>query len=231
MVDRIKIKGREFFNSLPLVNGEWYFEDADVAFTEDMIYLMGKEWKVGGMTEDGLPIVDGWTIPLQCIEGIIADKPKNPSHNALDRQVGGSHYKKGGMQPFELFERVEMKFGFSNVLKYGFRHKDKNKKMDMEKVFHYIELIEDMYGDIVSTNPSCWYNDTNANRALFSKFIATNPQLDYNQICMILAVREMDIDMLKKFAVKEMEECYGGHESEGKSQGRAEEEADKDAGR
>ncbi|EDL8063757.1 hypothetical protein CTA21_16530 [Salmonella enterica] len=59
----------------------------------------------------------------------------------LAGQVGGTHYK-GGMQPLEFFNlNPQLDWQQSNIIKYAYRHKDKNGMMDLLKVIHYA-LIE-----------------------------------------------------------------------------------------
>ncbi|ENQ1546042.1 DUF3310 domain-containing protein [Salmonella enterica] len=59
----------------------------------------------------------------------------------LAGQVGGTHYK-GGMQPLEYFHlNPQLDWQQANMIKYAFRHKDKNGAMDLLKVIHYA-LIE-----------------------------------------------------------------------------------------
>jgi Protein of unknwon function (DUF3310) len=61
--------------------------------------------------------------------------------NALDKQVGGEHYKHFAIQPVEFIEKNELGFCVGNVIKYVCRHKAKNGSEDLEKAKHYIELL------------------------------------------------------------------------------------------
>lgn len=62
---------------------------------------------------------------------------------ANDRQVGGDHYKKKRIQPWEVIEANEMGFWDGNALKYTMRYKDKGGVDDLRKAIHYLEkLIE-----------------------------------------------------------------------------------------
>lgn len=60
---------------------------------------------------------------------------------ANERQVGGSHYSKYAIQPVDFIMKNDIPFAEGNVIKYTVRHKDKNKKQDIFKALHYIELI------------------------------------------------------------------------------------------
>lgn len=61
--------------------------------------------------------------------------------NPLDVQVGGQHYKKYKIQPVELYNKFNLGFGESNLIKYSMRHQDKNGLQDLDKVDHYCDLM------------------------------------------------------------------------------------------
>lgn len=61
--------------------------------------------------------------------------------SALDKQVGGSHYKVGAIQPIEYIEDNDLGYHEGNVIKYITRWRDKNGIQDLEKAIHYIELL------------------------------------------------------------------------------------------
>jgi len=68
--------------------------------------------------------------------------------NALDKQVGGGHYKDLVIQPIEYTHRNNLNFCQGNIVKYATRYKSKNGKEDLEKVIHYAELLIELeYGD------------------------------------------------------------------------------------
>ena len=60
---------------------------------------------------------------------------------ALDKQVGGSHYKDMPIQPIEFCQRNNLNCCESNIIKYVCRHKNKGEAADIEKVIHYAELL------------------------------------------------------------------------------------------
>lgn len=67
--------------------------------------------------------------------------------NALDRQVGGSHYKDLKIQPIEFIHANNIPFCEANAIKYLCRHRNKNGKQDLEKAKHYIDLLIELeYG-------------------------------------------------------------------------------------
>lgn len=63
--------------------------------------------------------------------------------HANEVQIGGDHYKKKGLQPWDVI--IEWKMGFldGNALKYLARYPDKGGVEDLQKTRHYIDkLIE-----------------------------------------------------------------------------------------
>lgn len=70
--------------------------------------------------------------------------------SALDTMVGGSHYQaEGGIQPIEFYHaNPQLDFQQCNMIKYAYRHKDKNGLQDLLKVIHYALLEAEFdYGD------------------------------------------------------------------------------------
>ena len=60
--------------------------------------------------------------------------------SALNRQVGGNHYKGFAYQPVEFICKMGCNFIQGNIIKYVTRYKMKNGKQDLEKVMHYAGL-------------------------------------------------------------------------------------------
>lgn len=58
------------------------------------------------------------------------------------KQVGGDHYNKNSIQPWDIIDSWELNFYEGNILKYLLRRKN-NRVEDLEKLIHYAEkLIE-----------------------------------------------------------------------------------------
>ena len=57
-----------------------------------------------------------------------------------DKQIGGSHYKKFKIQPYEFISKNDLSFFKGNVIKYVCRYLHKNKIEDLEKIKHYCDL-------------------------------------------------------------------------------------------
>lgn len=67
---------------------------------------------------------------------------------AIDKQVGGDHYKDMVIQPVVFCQANNLNACESNIVKYACRHKQKGRKKDLEKVIHYAQmLIELEYGE------------------------------------------------------------------------------------
>ncbi len=66
---------------------------------------------------------------------------------ALDKQIGGAHYKQFTIQPTEFLSANEHLLGWreSNAIKYACRHKFKNGKQDILKAIHYLEMVLEEY--------------------------------------------------------------------------------------
>ena len=60
---------------------------------------------------------------------------------ALDKQVGGDHYKYLAIQPAEYNQRNRLPYCEANVVKYVTRHRSAKGREDIEKAIHYLELI------------------------------------------------------------------------------------------
>jgi hypothetical protein len=57
------------------------------------------------------------------------------------KQVGGDHYEKMAIQPWEVIERGDLDFWEGNVIKYVMRHRAKNGLEDLEKARHYLDYL------------------------------------------------------------------------------------------
>ena len=76
------------------------------------------------------------------------EQVKRVDKEALDKQVGGSHYKDCEIQPVEYIYANQLDFLEGNVIKYITRHRTKGDgEKDIRKVIHYAEMILEMvYG-------------------------------------------------------------------------------------
>jgi hypothetical protein len=100
------------------------------------------------------PVTAGMTIPKALSKAAIKydevlhaynKLSKNgPSPEAFKSQVGGDHYKKYKIQPFEYCQANNLNTGQSYVVKHITRYKDKLGLEDLKKAKHYIDLMIEM---------------------------------------------------------------------------------------
>ena len=90
----------------------------------------------------------GWTFDGQAwVENAVVDLPIGMVPNALDVQVGGTHYKDCAIQPIEYIHANKLGFAEGNVVKYITRHRQKHGADDVRKVIHYCQLLLELeYG-------------------------------------------------------------------------------------
>jgi hypothetical protein len=55
-------------------------------------------------------------------------------------QIGGNHYTKFDIQPYEFISKNNLSFFQGNVIKYVCRYLRKNGIEDLEKIKHYCDL-------------------------------------------------------------------------------------------
>ena len=67
--------------------------------------------------------------------------------SALERQVGGSHYKDCAIEPIEYIMANNLGYCEGNIVKYITRHAAKGGVDDIEKVIHYCELLKELKYD------------------------------------------------------------------------------------
>ena len=62
-------------------------------------------------------------------------------YDPLDKQVGGSHYKKYAIQPVEYAMLNNLNYCQANAIKYITRYSDKGGIEDLRKAIHNIEIL------------------------------------------------------------------------------------------
>jgi hypothetical protein len=63
--------------------------------------------------------------------------------SALDKQVGGDHYKKFQIQPAEFCYVNNIPYLEATAIKYLCRWRDKGGIADLDKAIHFIELLKE----------------------------------------------------------------------------------------
>lgn len=79
--------------------------------------------------------------------GCKTDKPTSENDmkaQALNKQVGGDHYKKYAIQPIEFIYANNIPFIEGCVIKYVARWRDKGGLADLEKAKHFLEMLIDL---------------------------------------------------------------------------------------
>ena len=66
---------------------------------------------------------------------------KGSTYDALEKQVGGKHYRNMKIQPAHFINENKLLFAEGNAIKYICRHPFKGKKEDLLKAIHFIEMI------------------------------------------------------------------------------------------
>jgi len=72
---------------------------------------------------------------------------------ALDRQVGGKHYRDMAIQPAEYIMRNGIRFAEGCVIKYVSRWRDKGGVEDLRKAIHFLEMLIEYEVNPVETRP------------------------------------------------------------------------------
>lgn len=75
----------------------------------------------------------------------MANSPRAEDISARDIQIGGNHYKKYKIQPYEFVFANKIPALEANAQKYILRHQDKNGIEDLRKARHYLELMAELY--------------------------------------------------------------------------------------
>ena len=71
-------------------------------------------------------------------------KGERATESALDKQVGGSHYKDFKIQPIEFITANKLSFIQASIIKYICRYDKKNGKEDIDKAIHYCQLLKEL---------------------------------------------------------------------------------------
>lgn len=74
-----------------------------------------------------------------------SEKPE--AWDALQRQVGGTHYKDLRFQPIEYIVGNNLGFIEGCIVKYITRYAQKGGAEDLDKVIHYAELLKELKYD------------------------------------------------------------------------------------
>lgn len=82
------------------------------------------------------------------LEKLTDSKPGSVKHIPKQKQIGGDHYTKLKIQPFEYCHANKIQAAEGSIIKYVTRHRDKGGSEDLRKAIHLLELLlEAEYGE------------------------------------------------------------------------------------
>ena len=61
--------------------------------------------------------------------------------SAIDKQIGGDHYKGMAIQPIQYIQANKLTYIEGNIVKYISRWREKNGIEDLLKIKHYVEFL------------------------------------------------------------------------------------------
>ena len=106
--------------------------------------------------------------------------------NALEKQIGGSHYSELPYQPIELIYKLDLGFIQGNIIKYITRWRFKNGLEDLKKAEHYCEL--GFYYEETSSKYSNRYKYTSTHIVnQVSKFVEQNAMTNTEKAIIVFA--------------------------------------------
>tara|TARA_R100001086_G_C11744029_1_gene233335 strand:- start:13 stop:609 length:597 start_codon:yes stop_codon:yes gene_type:complete len=73
---------------------------------------------------------------------------KNLQSSSSMKQVGGNHYEKKKIQPWDVTLDWKLDPWLASVVRYISRHQDKNGIEDIRKAIHYLKYVEENYSTI-----------------------------------------------------------------------------------
>jgi len=77
--------------------------------------------------------------------GKYALKGERATEKAIDKQVGGRHYKAFAIQPIEFITANNLDFIQGNIIKYCLREKEtENPDEKWDKIIHYCQLAKEL---------------------------------------------------------------------------------------
>lgn len=121
--------------------------------------------------------------------------------SALDKQVGGNHYKQFKIQPTEFIHANGLGFIVGNIIKYACRAGLKgSKEQDIDKIIHYCELLKDL--DALDEHEERWATVTLCEHPIPSRPDATPSEWDK-----AAKPRRRDQETRSEYAKRAIEGC------------------------
>ena len=80
------------------------------------------------------------------LQALVNDMPQESS--VKSGQVGGDHYQKAALQPWDIFLAWGLDPWAANVVKYILRFPHKNGLEDLKKAKHYVDFLIEHYDEV-----------------------------------------------------------------------------------
>jgi hypothetical protein len=68
--------------------------------------------------------------------------------SANNKQVGGEHYKRYAVEPWDFIIQNNLSYLCGNVVKYVVRADDKGGVQDIDKAIHYLEKMREQFAKV-----------------------------------------------------------------------------------
>lgn len=137
----------DIIRNWPIVTRYKVVEQAAPQQPADSATLAEETLQALGWTFDGQAWTEQPKADMEFSVPHVTELPIGMVPNALDVQVGGTHYKDCAIQPIEYIHANKLGFAEGNVVKYITRHRQKHGADDVRKVIHYCQLLLELeYG-------------------------------------------------------------------------------------
>lgn len=104
-----------------------------------------KNPSIGANTLDNKENDHMWNQMVKDYEQFLANRKKAAQQSkALDKQVGGNHYKHFQIQPAEFCHRNSIPYLEATAIKYLCRWRHKGGFADLDKAIHFIEILKEL---------------------------------------------------------------------------------------
>ena len=102
----------------------------------------GKESQKAWEEHEAIKKDFSWPYEPNLIKPILHNRAETPS-KAIEKQVGGDHYKGFTIQPAEFCHVNNIPYLEATAIKYLCRWKKKGGVQDLDKAIHFIELLKE----------------------------------------------------------------------------------------
>lgn len=114
--------------------------------------------------------------------------------SANSRQVGGTHYKTGGIEHWDLISRHDVGYLEGNATKYVSRSRNKNGLQDLRKAEHYVDKLIELAREGEISVPPRGYVSDEAIREFAGFQNLTNDEVSFvRMLCQWQSVMELAV--------------------------------------